>query len=1022
MRGRSDCQTAKSYLKAMSNSTILRRYSRAYSLISRVATFAVAVGLAHSVASAQATGDFRSKKNGKWDQKQTWQTWDGTKWKNATRGPALSDGVITIKHQVEANVRGNYDQVVISAAGQLTVTQGFRIRDGAGIDLQVYGSLIANRSVRIKDFAEVEFYAGSTTVIALSRKLRFEELSKGVFENGALITVNGTFQVEDFSEVDLNSGVYLTSPGRVFVRDDAVLTVSESTILNQNKIDVWQSSSLIFENGGKYIHDLNGSNFPLSVNTIWNDGSEAQVIGVTNALPTNLDDTYDSFIWNSSSQTADLDVNSVPVAINGDLSVLSTGSGSLTWAGTGGALSVGGNFVQTNGDFRFVDAGAGTMTVAGDFEVSGGTFDIAKTSGNPILDVNGDFTVTGTVTESGSGFGTILLSGSAPQTIIANSTLSGNVDLTVAASATAVLGADLLVPGHLMETSGGLNLNNFDVEIEGDLGITSSLSNPGQITFSSSNAAELQLPSGSSALPYVVIDKPASSLTLLSDTETSTTIIVRNGTLDTNGFELLIPHGTTLHNNGVVSGGVTLTRLYSQNSDGWRMLASPVSGINYSNLNAAFWTQGASWADEASGVANLQSFSFGTQDWSELNGGDSGFSAGLGYIFYMYAEDDSGASILPATWTVSGNPGSLGTQSLQFSTGISDSYNLKANPSTTNIDWNLTWASSTNMESSYATWDPSVTTEGGTTGYKYYDANSGIGAAGRYIPPFTAFMVAANAVGAQIAFSSSEAAASQNAVYYGKNEEIAPYIRLRMEGQGLAENEMYLSFGDEATDHSGQYDVERLIPLSSQFATIWSTSVSRRLAFDGRTMSSGREVYDLTVAATRPGTYKLVVEELYNIPGNWNMKLYDLQTGNSQSISKDQPFEFHTSSRDVVSLSNRLNDFSSPRFRLVLEDPDQALEELESQLLQASTPVLSQNYPNPFNPTTSIRFSVPESAPVSLEVFDALGRRIEVLVDRTMNAGWHSISWNASDFASGMYYYRLVVGSQALSKSMILMR
>ena len=395
----------------MSNSTILRRYSRAYSLISRVATFAVAVCLAHSVASAQATGDFRSKKNGKWDQKQTWQTWDGTKWKNATRGPARSDGVITIKNRVEANVRGNYDQVVISAAGQLTVTQGFRIRDGAGIDLQVYGSLIANRSVRIKDFAEAEFYAGSTTVIALSRKLRFEELSKGVFENGALITVNGTFQVEDFSEVDLNSGVYLTNPGRVFVRDDAVLTVSESTILNQNKIDVWQSSSLIFENGGKYIHDLNGSKFPLSVNTIWNDGSEAQVIGVTNTLPTNLDDTYDSFIWNSSSQTADLDVNSVPVAINGDLSVLSTGAGYLTWAGTGGALSVGGNFVQTNGDFHFVDAGAGTMTVAGDFEVSGGTFDIVKTSGNPILDVNGDFTVTGTFTESGSGFGTVLLSG-----------------------------------------------------------------------------------------------------------------------------------------------------------------------------------------------------------------------------------------------------------------------------------------------------------------------------------------------------------------------------------------------------------------------------------------------------------------------------------------------------------------------------------------------------------------------------------------------------------------------------------
>lgn len=68
---------------------------------------------------------------------------------------------------------------------------------------------------------------------------------------------------------------------------------------------------------------------------------------------------------------------------------------------------------------------------------------------------------------------------------------------------------------------------------------------------------------------------------------------------------------------------------------------------------------------------------------------------------------------------------------------------------------------------------------------------------------------------------------------------------------------------------------------------------------------------------------------------------------------------------------------------------------------------LSQNYPNPFNPSTKISFSLPQQANVQLEVFNLLGQKITTLVNQKMNAGKHTIDFNASDLAGGVYLYSL---------------
>jgi hypothetical protein len=83
---------------------------------------------------------------------------------------------------------------------------------------------------------------------------------------------------------------------------------------------------------------------------------------------------------------------------------------------------------------------------------------------------------------------------------------------------------------------------------------------------------------------------------------------------------------------------------------------------------------------------------------------------------------------------------------------------------------------------------------------------------------------------------------------------------------------------------------------------------------------------------------------------------------------------------------------------------------------------LDQNYPNPFNPATTINYQLPEKNHVSLKVYDILGNLVSTLVDQQMDAGYHSISWDASQLASGIYIYRIISGSFVSTKKMILMK
>lgn len=83
---------------------------------------------------------------------------------------------------------------------------------------------------------------------------------------------------------------------------------------------------------------------------------------------------------------------------------------------------------------------------------------------------------------------------------------------------------------------------------------------------------------------------------------------------------------------------------------------------------------------------------------------------------------------------------------------------------------------------------------------------------------------------------------------------------------------------------------------------------------------------------------------------------------------------------------------------------------------------LEQNYPNPFNPTTTFRYSIPQTSKVVLKVYDILGNKIATLMDEEKSVGTYELTWNATNLPSGIYFYQLKAGEFISTKKMILLK
>jgi hypothetical protein len=83
---------------------------------------------------------------------------------------------------------------------------------------------------------------------------------------------------------------------------------------------------------------------------------------------------------------------------------------------------------------------------------------------------------------------------------------------------------------------------------------------------------------------------------------------------------------------------------------------------------------------------------------------------------------------------------------------------------------------------------------------------------------------------------------------------------------------------------------------------------------------------------------------------------------------------------------------------------------------------LEQNYPNPFNPATNIKFNIPKAGIVKLVIYDVLGKQAAELVNGQYNAGSYKVDFDASTFASGVYFYRIDTEGFSDTRKMMLIK
>jgi len=152
---------------------------------------------------------------------------------------------------------------------------------------------------------------------------------------------------------------------------------------------------------------------------------------------------------------------------------------------------------------------------------------------------------------------------------------------------------------------------------------------------------------------------------------------------------------------------------------------------------------------------------------------------------------------------------------------------------------------------------------------------------------------------------------------------------------------------------------------------------------------------------------------LHGVCENWN-------SGESQWIKKDG--EFH-----IFDTKGWYTDYGTHGQSYLFEGQEidanyDGVTAIRNDNRVVSDFSLSQNYPNPFNPTTNIKFSIPMNEKVKISVYNTVGQLVASLVDENKSAGNYQVTWDASNFGSGVYFIKIKAGNFTQTNKCILMK
>lgn len=557
--------------------------------------------------------------------------------------------------------------------------------------------------------------------------------------------------------------------------------------------------------------------------------------------------------------------------------------------------------------------------------------------------------------------------------------------------------------------------------------------------------------SGSDAADFSVISQPADT-TIASGN--STTFVIRFTPVTEGAKTATVTilsddedEGTYTFN---ISGtGVKRTATLA-GDEGWRLLASPVSDVSIGTLLDTLWTQGFPGADTESGSPNVYLWDAENRQWVAPSDTSYVPAAGTGFAVYVFGDDDyteSGDSTgFPKRLYIDApeNTGSVDVELFYSSSGTpaDDGWNLIGNPYASTINWDAAegWVK-TNLDASIYVWSDSA--DGGNGQYLTWNGSTGTLPNG-ITAPWQGFWVKANDGDPSISFSEEVRITETESVLYksrhSAQEKTVPELRFTLEEESGLTSTAIIMMKEEAATGKDRWDTYKLQPLNNRYLSLFS------MAEDG----SPLEINAIPGNLQEPLTLALAIESQQAVTQtmelNWSRIdipeaitaiLKDHHTGDEINLQETGSYRFQTvvdnqTKRSVdapeapahpvlfAPIMQKTGSSISPRFSLTLLAANTVSGETNDGLPDFFA--LDQNYPNPFNPATVISYQLPVSSEVSLKVFDVLGREVATLIDGRVEAGYHQITFNARNLASGMYIYQLKAGSTVLTKKFTLIK